>query len=109
MQPKISVIVPICNVEDYLRPCLESLVSQTLQELEIILLNDGSTDGSAAIIDEFAARLPAEEEPAIFIIEFFPDHLEAEVGCARLPPFEAASVAFSALINIHFPDRVPRG
>lgn len=53
---KVSVLVPIYNVEKYLRQCLESLVNQTLQEIEIICLNDGSTDGSLAIIKEFAER-----------------------------------------------------
>lgn len=51
--PKISVLVPIYNVEAYLRQCLETLVNQTLTDLEIICINDGSTDGSAAIIQEF--------------------------------------------------------
>lgn len=54
--PKISVIVPIYNVEPYLRECLDSIVNQTLRELEIICVNDGSTDGSAAILDEYAAK-----------------------------------------------------
>lgn len=51
--PKISVLVPIYNVEAYLRQCLETLVNQTLTDLEIICINDGSTDGSTAIIQEF--------------------------------------------------------
>mgnify|MGYP002510275322 CR=1 FL=1 len=54
--PAVSVLVPIYNAEPYLRQCLEALVGQTLRELEIICINDGSTDGSAAIIDEYAAR-----------------------------------------------------
>ena len=54
--PKISVLVPIYNVERYLRQCLDSLVGQTLKEIEIILLNDGSTDASGAICDEYAAK-----------------------------------------------------
>ena len=53
---KVSVLVPIYNVEKYLRQCLESVVNQTLKEIEIICLNDGSTDGSLAIIEEFAAN-----------------------------------------------------
>lgn len=54
MKPKLSILVPIYNVEQYLAQCLSSLVDQTLQELEIICINDGSTDGSLAIIKEFA-------------------------------------------------------
>jgi glycosyltransferase involved in cell wall biosynthesis len=53
MKPKVSIIVPIYNMEKYLKRCLESLVNQSLTEIEIILVNDGSTDKSAAIITEF--------------------------------------------------------
>lgn len=55
---KVSVLVPIYNVEKYLRQCLESVVSQTLEEIEIICLNDGSTDGSLEIIQEFQKKDP---------------------------------------------------
>ncbi len=55
---KVSIVVPVYNVERYLRKCLESLVGQTLQEIEIIVVNDGTKDNSQAIIDEFAARYP---------------------------------------------------
>lgn len=54
----VSVIVPVCNVEKYLVQCLDSICSQTHRELEIICLNDGSTDGSLAILREFEARDP---------------------------------------------------
>ncbi len=50
----ISVIVPIYNVEDYLPRCLESIVSQTYKDLEIILVDDGSTDSSGIICDDYA-------------------------------------------------------
>jgi CDP-glycerol glycerophosphotransferase len=52
----ISVIVPIYNVEPYLRACLSSLAEQTHRDLEIICVDDGSTDGSAAIAERFAAN-----------------------------------------------------
>lgn len=51
--PKISVIVPIYNVEKYLFRCLERIVGQTLHDIEIILVNDGSTDDSKAIAEHF--------------------------------------------------------
>lgn len=51
--PKVSVLVPIYNVERYLRQCLESAQGQTLRDIEVICINDGSTDGSRAIIQEF--------------------------------------------------------
>lgn len=56
--PAVSVIVPIYNVDAYLRDCLESIVSQTLENIEILCINDGSTDGSLAIAQEYAARDP---------------------------------------------------
>ena len=52
-EPIVSVIIPVYNVERYLRECLNSVVGQTLQEIEIICVNDGSTDGSAAILKEY--------------------------------------------------------
>ena len=54
--PKISVIVPVYKVEPYLRKCLDSIVNQTYENLEIILVDDGSPDNCGAICDEYAAR-----------------------------------------------------
>ena len=51
---KLSILVPIYNVEQYLPQCLDSLCAQTLKSLEIICINDGSTDASGAILDEYA-------------------------------------------------------
>lgn len=53
---KISVIVPVYNVERYLRQCLDSIVNQTYQNLEIILVDDGSPDNCGAICDEYAEK-----------------------------------------------------
>lgn len=54
--PKISILVPCCNVERYVSQCLDSIIGQTLQDIEIIVINDGSTDGTGDIIKEYAAR-----------------------------------------------------
>lgn len=56
--PKVSVLVPIYNVEKFLRQCLDSLAEQTLREIEIICINDGSTDSSPEIIREYAKADP---------------------------------------------------
>ena len=53
---KVSVIVPVYNVEAYLAKCLDSLVNQTLKEIEIIVVNDGSPDNSQKIIDKYAKK-----------------------------------------------------
>lgn len=54
--PKISIIIPVYNAEKYLRACLLSAQTQTYKNIEIIIINDGSSDGSAAICTEFAAQ-----------------------------------------------------
>lgn len=56
--PKVSVIVPFYNVEGYIEKCLETLVNQTLKEIEIILVNDGSKDRSINIVEKFLQRYP---------------------------------------------------
>lgn len=53
---KVSIIVPVYNVEEYLSKCLESLINQTLEEIEIIVVNDGATDNSQRIIDEYMQK-----------------------------------------------------
>lgn len=53
---KLSIIVPVYNVEKYLPKCLESLIKQTLKDIEIICVNDGSIDNSLAILKEFASK-----------------------------------------------------
>ena len=50
----VSIIVPVYNVENYLEKCISSLLNQTLQDIEIICVNDGSTDNSLQILKEFA-------------------------------------------------------
>ena len=54
--PLISVIMPVYNVEKYLSACLNSLLAQTFSDFELICVNDGSTDSSAQILADFAAK-----------------------------------------------------
>ena len=54
--PKISIIIPVYNVEKYLRQCMDSIISQTFKDFECICVNDGSTDGSLDILQEYAKK-----------------------------------------------------
>jgi len=54
MQPKVSLIIPVYNVEEYLVKCLDSAINQTLTEIEIIVINDGSSDDSLSICEKYA-------------------------------------------------------
>ena len=54
--PKISVIVPVYNTEQYLPRCIDSILAQTFSDFEIILVDDGSPDNCPAICDEYAAK-----------------------------------------------------
>jgi len=53
---KVTIVLPVYNVEPYLRQCLDSVVNQTMQDIQIICVNDGSTDKSLTILQEYAAR-----------------------------------------------------
>lgn len=56
MQPLISIIVPVYNVETYLNRCMESIIAQTIEDIEIIVVDDGSTDASGRMCDEWAVK-----------------------------------------------------
>ncbi|MDT0213523.1 glycosyltransferase [Rothia sp. ARF10] len=58
VKPRLSVVVPFFRVEDYIGACLESVRRQTFTDLEVVMVDDGSTDGSRAIADDFVARDP---------------------------------------------------
>lgn len=53
---KVSVIIPVYNVEPYLERCLDSVINQTLEDIELVIVNDGSTDGSAKICEAYASK-----------------------------------------------------
>lgn len=90
MIPFVSVVIPVYNAEKYLRACLDSVVAQSLREIEIICVDDGSTDASAAILREYAAR-----DPRVRVIT----QENAGVGPARNAGIRAARGEFVAFID----------
>lgn len=54
--PIVSVIVPVYNVERYLEECLDSIINQTLKDIEVICIDDGSTDNSLSILKRYAVK-----------------------------------------------------
>lgn len=70
--PKVSVVIPIYNVEQYLEECLESIVNQTLKEIEIVCVNDGSTDNSLDLVERYA-----EKDNRIAVISKYNDGLSS--------------------------------
>ena len=59
-QPKVSIIVPVYKVEKYLRRSMDSLVNQTLENIEIICINDGSPDNCLSILKEYQQQYPGK-------------------------------------------------
>lgn len=91
MGPLVSVIVPVYNVEEYLDECLASLAEQSLEDIEVIMVNDGSTDGSGQIMEKYA-----QEKPGKFICI----HKQNEgLGKARNTGMEKARAKYVAFVD----------
>ena len=90
MAPKISVIVPVYNTEKYLPECLDSILSQTLTDIEIIAINDGSPDNSIDVLKEYASK-----DDRLKII----DKENEGVGKARNDGIRAAEGEFIAFMD----------
>ena len=87
---KISIIVPVYNVENYLKKCIDSLLSQTFAELEIICIDDASSDTSGEILDDYAAR-----DNRIKVI-----HADENMGTLRARVIGVKLVSFDSCISI---------
>jgi glycosyltransferase involved in cell wall biosynthesis len=89
--PAISVIVPVFNTGSYLRPCLDSIVGQSLRDIEVICVNDGSTDGSLEILQEYSER-----DNRLRIINFRENQ---GVSAARNAGIDAAEGAYIGFVD----------
>src|SRR4051794_17458760 len=90
MKPKISIIVPIYNVEEYLRRCLDSLLTQSLTDIEVIAINDGSPDSSLQILNHYALK-----DNRLKII----DQSNGGVSSARNAGIEAANGEYIGFVD----------
>ncbi|MEV1020907.1 CDP-glycerol glycerophosphotransferase family protein [Streptomyces sp. NPDC050264] len=90
MTPRLTVVVPIHNVEEYLGACLESLSAQTMPDLEVVMVDDGSTDDSGGIAREFAAG-----DPRFHLVE----QANAGLGAARNAGTRHATGGYLAFVD----------
>lgn len=88
MRPKVSIIVPIYNMEDVLKRCIDSLIGQTLRDIEIVAVNDGSIDASLSILQQY------DDERLIII-----DQANSGVSSARNVGIQAATGAFIGFVD----------
>lgn len=89
--PKVSVVIPCYNAEKFAEPCLETLLAQSLQDLEFIFVDDGSTDATANILDSFKQR-----DPRVRVI-----HQENKcLGGARNTGIEAAQGEYIGFLDV---------
>ena len=88
--PKISVIIPVYNVEQYLHQCLDSIINQTLQDIEIICVDDGSTDSSYAILQEYVNK-----DSRIIVLQ----QQNAGAGIARNTGMKLAKGKYLAILD----------
>ncbi len=90
MRPKVSVIVPVYNVEEYLPKCLDSIINGTFKDIEIIVVNDGSTDGSSKILEDYKKK-----DKRIVVI----NKENGGLGSARNKGLEKASGEYISFID----------
>lgn len=92
MHKTVSVIIPIYNAEGYLRDCLENITNQTLNNMEVILVNDASTDGSLAIMNDYMMRYPD-------LIKIINSEVNQGAGGARNQGIEIATGEYIGFVD----------
>ncbi|MFE9824141.1 CDP-glycerol glycerophosphotransferase family protein [Streptomyces sp. NPDC005791] len=100
MAPRLTVVVPLFNTEEYLGACLDSLAGQTMTDLEVVMVDDGSTDGSADVAMEFSRR-----DPRFRLLR----QKNAGLGAARNAGAEQAHPEAEYLAFVDSDDAVPAG
>ena len=90
---KVSVIIPIYNVEEYLEECLQSVVDQTLEDLQVIMVDDGSLDGSTDIAKKFASRYDHFE----YVIAILAGMCTAHIGIDRVTAYRQTRLSHDIL------------
>ena len=90
MDDLISIIVPVYNVEPFLRRCLDSILGQTYKNLEVILVDDGSTDASGTICNEYCAK-----DPRVRVFH----QVNAGISAARNKGLDKSSGSFIVFVD----------
>ena len=95
--PKVSIVIPVYNVEKYLGDCLDSVLGQTLEDMEVLCVDDGSTDGSAKILESYAAK---DARVKVF------RQANAGAACARNRALDEATGDFAVFMDPddYYPD-----
>ena len=91
---KVSVIVPVFNARDYIIPCVESLVNQTLDDIEIIFVDDHGTDGSIIAVVQFLEGYAGRKQ-----VRFVETPVNSGPGVARNVGIEAATGEYLAFVD----------
>lgn len=99
MNPLISIIVPVCNGQDYLEKCIDNIVKQTYPNLEIIIVNNGSTDRTADICDRLIAIYSTEEKQRHRIINVI-SITNKGVSLARNKGIEVANGEYISFVDV---------
>lgn len=98
MAPQISIVVPVYNGEKYIAKCIESLLCQTLRDIEVIVVNDGSKDNTINIVNQFAKR-----DSRVIVV----DKANEGVSVARNTGIQKSRgqwIAFSDADDYYYPD-----
>ena len=118
-KPKVTIIMPSLNVKTYIRQCMESVINQTLKEIEIICVDAGSDDGTLEILQEYAAKdsrirlIHSEKKSYGYQVNIGFDEAKADyIGIVETDDYIKSDMfdrLYSAAANAGFPDVVRRG